>query len=213
MPEQEVEDVEAELHQVRPLTCRPAQPHSVAVDDGVEAALLVVEHLNVTPGLKTARDWKLTKNICIMCCEISDLIWSDRQQQSISIHGKSLIKSSQLMNYGLEIEISNWYINCIVWTVIFARNEIITWYLPLHPSFRDFHPNSLIKLPRESKTIILVSARTMSPWNWDFKSLEHLTAPVVTLTLWVTQTLVTSLNSSFSPSFLIIFLDKMSENH
>ena len=56
MPEQEVEDVEAELHQVRPLTCRPAQPHSVAVDDGVEAALLVVEHLNVTPGLETATD-------------------------------------------------------------------------------------------------------------------------------------------------------------
>ena len=55
MPEREVEDVEAELHQV-PLTCRPAQPHAVAVDDGVEAALLVVEHLNVTPGLKTARD-------------------------------------------------------------------------------------------------------------------------------------------------------------
>ena len=47
MPEQEVEDVEAELHQ-EPLTCRPAQPHAVAVDDGVEAALLVVEHLNVT---------------------------------------------------------------------------------------------------------------------------------------------------------------------
>ena len=49
-----------------------------------------------------------------------------------------------------------------------------TWYLPLHPSFKDFHPNSLIKFPWELKTIILVSATTISPCtqNYYFLSVQ-----------------------------------------
>ena len=90
------------------------------------------------------------------------------------------------MNYGQDIEISIWNITAChvsierqgpglwsprdLWNITFSYLRYQTWYLPLHPSFNDFHPNSLIKFPSELKTIIRVSATTISPCSQNYQT-------------------------------------------